>query len=305
MLLFGVGMIGSAIRDSLQQKGYQVTSKVPVDWSDGESRNRGFEEIKRACIAFEPVRLCIAWSAGKSNFYSSERDVEEESRSFEAVLELERALRTSLANTRFEFHLLSSAGGLFEGQLIVNQESTAAPRRPYGRMKLEQERRLLAITARQASVIYRPSSVYGPMVRLRKHGLINHLVANASNRRTSVLDANVMALRDYVYSGDIGEYVARQIAFAGSGLDGTPVHFLVSGRCASIFEVVSRIERVLKIKVRYRFDANFGNSANITFGPAVLPRNWRPSSLDVGIRQFILKDRPQSRSIESTSGRMH
>lgn len=300
VLLFGLGMIGSAIRDALRRLEYQAAHQIPMDWADAERLERAFEAIRRTCLGLvsSPARISIAWSAGKANFFSTDQEVDDENQSFEATLKLTEALADSLGNTRLEFHYLSSAGGLFEGQRVVNKASRAVPQRPYGRMKHEQERKVLESAGQEIS-IYRPSSVYGPMVRPRKHGLINHLIANASKRRTTVLDANVMALRDYVYAGDIGEFVARKIAFPGESELSVPVHFLVSGRCASIFEVVTRIERVLKLRVRFRFDMQFGNSANITFSDSVIPAGWRPSTLDVGIRQFVLKDQPQTRSISA------
>lgn len=305
VLLFGVGMIGTAIRDSLHQKEYRVGNEVHMDWKDAEKRSRAVEEIRGICAPLAPARLSISWSAGNTNFFSTQQETADEDRAFDAVLGLGTTLVQALHHSKLDFHFLSSAGGLFEGQRIVNETSRAAPRRPYGRMKHDQERRILASAASLGTAIYRPSSVYGPMVRPRRHGLVNHLIANASNRRTTVLDANVMALRDYVYSGDVGEYIAREIAFPRRQDQNAPVHFLVSGRCASIYEVVSRIERVLKTKVRYRFDANFGNSADITFSDSVLPRGWRPSTLDVGIRQFVLKDQPQTRAIESVDRPVH
>jgi hypothetical protein len=47
------------------------------------------------------------------------------------------------------------------------------------------------------------------------------------------------------------------------------------------------IERVLHIKLRYRYDVSFGNHSNITFSDRILPERWRPSPLEVGIRQFV------------------
>lgn len=239
----------------------------------------------------------MVWSAGRTNFFSTDEEIHTENESFTEAMQLAQSLKDELDATRMHVHFLSSAGGLFEGQRVVNRASEPAPHRPYGRMKWHQERELFETLDAGETSVYRPSSVYGPMVRPRKHGLINHLVNNASNRRITVLDAHVMALRDYVYSGDVGEFIARRITFSDSGTIRTPVNFMVSGRCASIFEVVARIERVMKLRVRYRFDESFGNSANITFSDRVLPAAWRPSTLEVGIRQFMLRDRPQTRPI--------
>ena len=135
---------------------------------------------------------------------------------------------------------------------------------------------------------YRPSSVYGPMVQKSQQGLINNLVSNGRNRRVTILDAHVMALRDYVFSGDIGNFVAKRIRSGNAEADGSPVNYLVSSRCSSIFEVVQKIERTLKLNLQFRYDESFGNHSNITFSDSVLAPGWSPSTLDVGIRQFLV-----------------
>ena len=38
-----------------------------------------------------------------------------------------------------DFFLMSSIGGLFEGQALINSESNPKPLRPYGKLKLSQE----------------------------------------------------------------------------------------------------------------------------------------------------------------------
>jgi nucleoside-diphosphate-sugar epimerase len=138
-------------------------------------------------------------------------------------------------------------------------------------------------------VIYRPSSVYGPMVQDVHRGLINNLVKNARNGRFTVLDSQVMSLRDYVYAGDIGHYVARQVVEGSAGGEGG-VRFLISGRCSPIFEVVRKIQRLLHLNVYYRLDDRFGNHGHITFNPDLMPRGWRPVTLDYGISRFARVD---------------
>lgn len=302
-VLFGLGMIGTAIRESLMRLQFTPVVRTPVDWNRAGGLSEVVKLIRSHCQGLRPSPrwLSIAWSAGASNFFSSAKDVEAENRLFEQVVRLAGELNAGLEDTAIRFHYLSSAGGLFEGQRVVDGHSEPTPQRPYGRMKCWQETLTRSSFEHGEFTIYRPSSVYGPIRRPRRHGLINQVIANASNRRISILDANVMALRDYVYAGDIGAYVARQIAFPKSAIS-QEEHFLVSGRCASIFEVTTQIERALKLRVRYRFDENFGNSASITFSSRVLPVAWHPSTLEVGIRQFMLLDRPQTRAISIASG---
>ncbi len=292
VLLFGLGMIGSAIRDALLRSEYRILVDLPFDWQDMGWREHAFDLIQAACIEYSLFlsRLTVTWSAGITDFFSSSCEVSQENISFEDTLQFILNLRQGLDLTTFDFHYVSSAGGLFEGQSVVTNTSKPSPVRPYGQMKLAQEQVLQTSFDESELTIYRPSSVYGPMTRKRQHGLINKLVQNARNKQVTVLDAHVMALRDYVYAGDIGNFVGRRIRFWNDGGNYGSVYFLVSSRCVSIFEVVARIERILNLHIQFRYDENFGNRSNITFNDSVLPPGWRPSVLDVGIRQLMVRE---------------
>lgn len=306
--LFGKGMIGAAISEALERLGYKSFTHVPIAWTNRKQRELGLDEVHRICLGIRSSvsRMSWVWSASGTNFFSADRDTALEQESFEAILHSALKLKQEFAPLEFGAHFLSSAGGLFEGQKTVDNCSEPAPRRAYGRMKVVQEKILQEVVDEGELSIYRPSSVYGPINVQRKHGLINALIFNAYNRRTSILDANVMALRDYVYSGDIANYVARRTALNSAGESNREeINFLVSARCASIYEIVARIERIMKLKVRARYDEFFGNNADITFDDSVLPGNWKPSSLEAGIRQFILKDNPQARAIHHNAESLH
>jgi UDP-glucose 4-epimerase len=290
VIMFGLGMIGSAIRDSLLDFEYHLMAKIDFDWQDAQQRESAFSLIETSCLAYSPPpeRVSIVWSAGKGAFHSTQDELSRENIPFMDTVDFVLKLRKALDSARFDFHYISSAGGLFEGQRVINDKSIPAPVRPYGRLKLAQEQVLMNSLGKNEIAFYRPSSVYGPMVQKSQQGLINNLVSNGRNRRVTVLDAHVMALRDYVFSGDIGNFVAKRIRSGNTELDGSPVHFLVSSRCSSIFEVVQKIERTLKLNLQFRYDESFGNNSNITFSDSVLPPGWSPSTLDVGIRQFLV-----------------
>jgi len=288
--MFGLGMIGSAIRDNLLDFEYHLMAKIDFDWQDVEQRDSAFSLIETSCLAYSPTpgRVSVVWSAGKGAFHSTQDELSRENIPFMDTVGFVLMLKKALDLARFDFHYISSAGGLFEGQRVINDKSVPAPVRPYGRLKQAQEQVLRSSFGKNDIAFYRPSSVYGPMMQKSQQGLINNLVSNGRNRRVTVLDAHVMALRDYVFSGDIGNFVAKRIRSGNTGVDDSPVHFLVSARCSSIFEVVQKIERTLNLNLQFRYDASFGNNSNITFSDSVLPTGWSPSTLDVGIRQFLV-----------------
>jgi UDP-glucose 4-epimerase len=290
VLMFGLGMIGSSIRDGLHKFDFKVMDAIAFDWQKSTQWSEAFKLIEASCKAHHaPVeRLSVVWSAGKGGFHTLEGDIALENAPFEAVVQFIQKMTTALDQPRLDFHYISSAGGLFEGQRVVCNRSIPAPKRPYGHLKLNQENVLQQTFGQDEISLYRPSSVYGPMRQRAQQGLINNLISNGRSGRTTVLDAHIMSLRDYVFCGDIGRFVAKRIRFGRKGIKDGVLSFLVSSRCASIFEVVGKIEQILKLKLSFRYDESFGNHSNITFSDSVLPPAWSPSTLEVGIRQFLM-----------------
>jgi nucleoside-diphosphate-sugar epimerase len=292
VLIFGVGMIGSYIINALRDFQYASIAGVEIDWQDSDKRSSCLGEILDLVENRRLVteKVSIVWSAGKCNFHSSENEANRELLAFQEIVDFALKLKGQDKSASLDFHLVSSAGGLFEGQRLVIDTSIPFPLRPYGNLKLAQENSVRHSFKKGSFVIYRPSSVYGPMVQKSQQGLINNLIRNAQNRLVTILDSHVMALRDYVFAGDIGKYVAKRICFPVTMQNQSPIDFLVSSRCASIYEVVHKVQRILNIKLKYRLDQSFGNSSHITFSDRVLPVGWSPSTLDVGLRQFLMSN---------------
>jgi UDP-glucose 4-epimerase len=290
VLVFGLGMIGGTISHSLLRLGYEVRGDIAWDWNDAARRVEARELIAAHCrtIATAIDSLAVVWSAGNATFHSTAGEVQHELEVFTEAIGFVKSLRKALHAERFAFHFISSAGGLFEGQRVVGIDSRPAPQRPYGELKLAQETALLDHFGASELAFYRPSSVYGPMRQNARKGLINNLVNNGRKARTTVLDAHVMSLRDYVFSHDVGNFVAKCVRSGTTGEGQRPERFLVSSRCSSIFEVVRKIERILNLHLRVRYDENFGNSRSITFSERVMPAGWQPVALGVGLRQFLV-----------------
>ena len=290
VLLFGLGLIGSAISNSLLRLGFRLLADIPIEWHDDLQIADAHNVIESLCEPYTEsrIRITFVWSAGKAGFYSPKNDTDREFAIFQKTVEFAWKLRKKMHTAGFSFHSVSSAGGLFEGQRVIRKSSNPTPIRPYGILKKQQEDHLFDTFDSDELAIYRPSSVYGPMTQKSRLGLINNLINNARNGHITVLDAHVMSLRDYVFAGDIGNYIARRIRFGLDDNTNERVQFLVSAKCSSIFEVFAKIKRILNLHAQFRFDDQFGNHKNITFSDRVLPQGWRPVTLDVGIRQFMI-----------------
>ncbi|MFT5139162.1 MAG: nucleoside-diphosphate-sugar epimerase [Lysobacterales bacterium] len=291
VLLFGFGLIGSAIARRLEWNKYACIFRFDTSWSDAKLREKQFLAIKQAVFEIgrkESCELHLVWSAGKGGFASSETDLRDEQTSFDATLSL---FQTLLPSQKGIFHFISSAGGLFEGQRLVEQTSEPNPLRPYGVMKLHQEMQLAGLEdgAHRRTRIYRPSTVFGAQEFNFRSGLISHLIWNALRNQPTTLESNLQALRDYVFVEDVGRYVVRKIQTGMN--DSDEVCHLVSSKPSSIFEVTRKVQKLLGKAILYQFSDVHQNNANITFCRNALPQDWSPANLDFGLSEVLRKTR--------------
>lgn len=287
VLMFGMGMLGGSIRAKLIDLGYAVSGEVGFPWNEATKWGESLSAIDRLWPtgSISTQRISVVWAAGEAGFNCAKDAARKEIASFDAVIGFLVSLRARLKLSNTDIHFISSAGGLFEGQRVVDPNSVPSAIRPYGQLKLTQEKTLLNTFGTNEVSIYRPSSVYGPMAQKTHQGLINNLINDGLRGRESVLDAHIMSLRDYVYSGDVGAFVGHRVR---AGTAGSKALFLVTSRPTSIFEVVRTVQRILRLKLRFRYDDHFGNHRDITFSSDVQPAGWSPSPLDVGIRRFMI-----------------
>lgn len=234
-----------------------------VDALTGELRSAG------AFMGTGTSRVRVFWCAGRGGFGSTDADLARELTSFNTVLQWAERLSQERP---VEFHLTSSAGGLHEGQRRVESPVPAATLRPYGRLKLEQER-VLSASQSLTTFIYRPSSVYGvPQGKVRL-GMIPTLIRNALARRPSTISASPGTLRDYVAGNDVGQFMAAETNAPG-------LHYLVMGYPMSIFALLAVVERALQRQVAVVYTTTRANDQHITFSPALKPPGWRPNALE-------------------------
>lgn len=290
--IFGTGLLGGGILRALNSARPSMTVAIPLlDWRDPSEQTRQLADIERLIIsraqarrpgAEQAVPVRILWTAGGAGFSASEEQVSAEFRSFAAVVATAERLASALPHADVGFFAISSAGGLFEGQRLVDQESRPEPRRPYGRLKASQEQILLDGSERFAKRIYRISSVYGRIDPQHRMGLIPTLLHDGLRRRVSTIVGSASTLRDFVWLDDIGRFLAAELL--GSRRQGEPViSYLCSGRSTSLGEVLHEVENTLGRKLYVEFSADRANAADITFSPRLLPSGWTQTDLRVNI----------------------
>ncbi len=267
-LILGVGLVGAWVAEAVRLlPGSQLLqdTTLPTRWN---ALSSSLEEV-RASVQ-KPPRVRVFWCAGKAGFASDRAQCELERHCFETVLRWAERLETQL-----EFHLVSSAGGLHEGQLLVGSKAEVITTRPYAALKLSQERALQSSSVKQ-QFIYRLSSVYGVPVPERRLGLISTLVINALRRKPTLITAEASTLRDFVSAQDAGRFMAQEEKAEG-------LHYLVSGHPLSIWSLQLAVERALRRPVSVVYSITKDNVASTSFLPSLRPRHWEASSVEANL----------------------
>jgi UDP-glucose 4-epimerase len=296
VVLFGLGLIGTQVFKHLLHRGYDPVLQLPFTWKDLSLQKQELADITNAVdrllaeadrpleTSGEPPILDVVWCAGVGGFGMKEAEADREFESFQTVLQLAYDATSDRRQPFVRFHLISSGGGLFEGQLGVTLETPPAPRRCYSRLKLRQECTLLAAKD-LCGFIYRPSSVYGLSGAGKRLGLIPTLLINGSRYQVSTIFGTPDTLRDYIPAHDVGRFIARVLS---SDQHDPETFHLVSGVSRSLADVKKIVEQAVnrKLFVCYREDI-LNNTANITFSHHSLPDNWEPSGIETSIRTML------------------
>ena len=285
VLLFGLGLIGGAVDRALRLRFQAEGRDFPYDWQDAGLRQAQRKDIGAALP--QAGRLAVVWTGGQSGFASSDADMAQETAIVAELIAMAETLRHG--GRSVDFHMMSSAGGLFESQTHCSELSIPRPLRPYGAGKLMQERALAQAGGLDRRHVYRPSSVYG-VTRSKRVGLVTALISNAMQGKTTRIFGNPNTLRDYVLADDIGHYLARRIVDPEPAPDHPPgamTFLLASGRSASVFEVIERIRERIERPLLLQFDPHPSNVRDMSFLPSALPADWQPTPLASGISRIV------------------
>ena len=291
--LFGKGLVGTGIVDGCCRLIPFRIRQFPFSWGDpsihGAQKASVVEEISRLLSAGRS--LAVVWSAGRGGFSASDSELTSERNAFDAVLELARRFVDDGTAPSCAFHFVSSAGGLFEGQRLVDANSVPRPLRPYGRMKQNQEEALSE--SRLPARIYRPSSVYGPIHPVRRMGIIPVLILNGLRRSVTSIFGHLTTLRDYVATEHVGAFIASRIVAETTPRIPT-VDFLVSALPASILEIRNVVEQEIRHRVYLAMHGSPDNTGDITFSPELVPANWKRETFEAAVKRVHLLWQSQS-----------
>jgi UDP-glucose 4-epimerase len=283
-LLFGSGILGGAIVRRLSASAAAPPVDLSWPWGDAQDRRGTADALVAALGAERPRWVSLVWAAGRSGMGSTTDDMDRETELFREVLAFGRMLATS-TGAEVHIHLVSSAGGLFDGRTHVGIDSVAEPTRPYGVGKLAQEQALEAAAEGTPALsyhVYRPTTVYGFQAGARM-GLVPILILNGLAGRSSTIIGRADTIRDYVWTEDVARFIAGRVV----GLAPSERHplLLASGRPAPLGEIVWETEHLLGRQLHLRYDPRPSNSANMSFRPSAIPSGLRPIDIRSGIRR--------------------
>ena len=288
--VFGVGLVGGAVCGDLYREGAVCVQRLAIDWTSGpaveEAVLRVYETVRQLeGGASRSLRLSVVWAAGGAGFQSPEAAHLLELEHFKKVLSLGERLAHPKARGETRFFLVSSAGGLFEGQRNVGPTCPPVPLRAYGTFKLLQEEALERAGGFHASFVYRPSTVYGHSPKGRV-GLVSALLLNGIRHRVSTISGSATTLRDFVFNGDVGRFIAAEI-LAPSEKVGLTRRFLVSGKPSSILEISRIAEDLLGRRLYLAYHLGPQNALHNSYSPAAVARGWRSTSLREGMQAVL------------------
>lgn len=257
-------------------------SELEWSWVDARQRERQVDtlvkSVKKLAHPTTGLRASVVWTAGAAGFSSSHQVLAKEFEAFRDVCSLASNLRTHPLVTDCSIHVMSSAGGLFEGQCRVDHSSVPIPQRPYGKSKLRQEAYLENLHSDIRKFVYRPSSVYGFATGARM-GLVATLIRNASLRQSTKVFGSITTLRDFVFVDDIACFIASRIIFDRP--HGT--FTLASGKPTSLGEILAIVRQIVSSDLLIEVDPNPYNSSDNTFKPAILPSDFIVTDLKTGV----------------------
>jgi len=272
--IFGVGLVGTAIETALCASLPFRAQTLALGWSDGSKQEGQLDAIKEQLaesLAQQPrTTIDIIWSAGKAGFDATPGQTQSELENFRRVLNLAQSVSLQFPANTLVFHMFSSAGGLFEGRRHVTARATPTPRRPYGRLKLKQEKLVQGASAHIVKRIYRLGTAYSFIRPGQRRGLIATMIINGICHKVTDITGDMTTLRDFIFADDIGRYFVDALR-DNNYTKVCKIQTLVSGKPSTVHEIQIIIEETINRRVYMKYTPDQPNRADISFSSNLIP----------------------------------
>ena len=302
--ILGLGLIGQAVVESLRKRGFQPVHFQKLGWeSPHRLRNELMESnglLQSVCAgqrttsgpseagkhANQPRGVFeLIWCAGRAGFAATDRECDCELAAFDTVLQWAEEIANS-QGIQVHVSMMSSAGGLYEGQQRVDEQSPCRPSRPYGTLKLAQEYCLRESHKLSLRRVYRPSSVYGWLRSGQRKGLIPTLIHNGLRNQETRFDGSFNTLRDYVWVGDVAELVVRSLFPHHDAVPTNSTRIIASGQPCSIFQIKQLVEATIGRRLQLKFASQASNALDTTFSVNCARDHGSLTDMSVAIRRI-------------------
>lgn len=275
VIQIGFGLIGTAIDEALSAKAITIETHR-IQWSNIEETINQLAHLTAGLSDLNAIE--IIWAAGKAGFSADDDTVDAELTLFRSFIS---ALNDTLQSHQVRCWMMSSAGGLHEGQICITSPQDIIKARPYSRLKYEQEQ--IVQSHFNHHVICRISSVYTVNNLSGRLGLLPVLMLNGIQHKVSTLVGSESTLRDYVLDRDIAQSIYQQILYRPST---SGIHYFVNGSPTSIKTIKEKIESIILKKLYIKYASVKSNAANITFLKTLKSEIFYSSPLSTNIKQL-------------------
>ena len=281
IILIGLGLIGDSILKRLLGTGSYISlGEIPLDWNHRDSLRdsmaSAMEIVSREAFKESSISsLVVIWAAGRAGFSAGSEQTSSEFVAFQSMAN--EIVRKKVMADRINFILFSSAGGLYEGQTNIDEDSRLTIRRPYGRLKLNQEAYVSNLEEISRIFIIRPSAVFGGISTTKRMGLIPTMIFNGLSYQVTDIVGSPHTLRDFVWVEDVARFVENLVIKIDElGEKRVNKYILASGKPSSIFEIKTKIESLLQRSLLISYKG-MENSLHMTYlKPSMLPF-WSPT----------------------------
>ncbi len=294
IVIFGTGLVGTAIGDGLRSAGNANLKQVAYEWFDSDKQDEQLSIIEKNIAELYKYRtVCaihVVWSAGKAGFNANEQETDIELDNYLKIVDFTKNLSSTFENLLVVYHAVSSAGGLFEGQRHVTAGTSISPKRPYSWLKVKQENTLYEIEPLEnfKKCIYRLSSVYTYIMPGQRLGLITTLIINGIRQNISYITGSLTTIRDYVFAPDIGRYFSLRLMGNNFSND-IETLTLVSGKPTTIHEIKKRVESTINKRIYVNYSLHKTNEENISFSQSLIPKKFENTDMRTAITMIFNK----------------
>jgi len=261
VMVIGSGLIGAPIMHLLENENYNLAYRTKFQWGSHPQQESQINVFSSDTSELRISQMTIIWAAGATGFGSSSNETSAEFEDFKSILERLRSHYQQLG-VSLRIILISSAGGLFEGQRLVRQNTTPHPLRPYGTLKFDQEQFVATLNGVDHYLFLRLTSAFGKISPCYRMGLIPTLLYNGLRNQVSYIAGRQDTIRDYVYVDNVASAAVRCIDCLPE-MEMRSVN-LASFKPSSLLEIQQCVETTIqrKLYINYTDDSN---SASISF----------------------------------------